>query len=254
MDGNNQPGSNLPARLTVTLRAGALLALANIVCAAAIAFAYVHVHTPQKSISVVGYAQKDITSDLIIWSATVTGNNPDRVKAYAQLQSGMTATRAYLKTHAIPDDQIQVSSISSSPNYIHDKNNNLTDQISSWTLTQNINVTSQDVLKVAEVSRGITDLINSGVQINSNDPQFIYTKLADLKLVMLAQATADAQNRATQIASNSGATLGRIIDAKMGVLQVNPLYSTDVSSEGNNDTTSYQKTIMAVIHADFALQ
>ncbi|HTV48906.1 MAG TPA: SIMPL domain-containing protein [Phycisphaerae bacterium] len=254
MDGENKPGINLPARVTVTLRAGALIALANVICAALIIFAYLQVHAPQKSISVVGYAQKDIASDLIIWSATITGDNASQVQAYTQLQAGMNATLAYLHSHGISDEKIQISSIDTTANFKRDAHGNQTDQISSWTLSQTITVTSQDVQKVADVSRQITDLIKSGVQITSNDPQFIYTKLADLKLVMLAMATADARARANQIASNSGGALGRIIDANMGVFQVNPLYSTDVSSEGNNDTTSYQKTIMAVVHADFSLQ
>jgi len=254
MDGNNKPAIHLPNRFTITFRAGALLAIANIICAVAIAFAYIRVHTVQKCISVVGYAQKDITSDLIIWSAMVQGNDPDRIKAYEQVQTGMKAALAYLRSHNIPEDQIQVSSISSTANFKRDKNNNPTDQLIGWTLTQGITVTSRDVQKVTDVSQGITDLIESGVQIDSGDPEYIYTRLPDLKIVMLASATADAHTRAVQIAANSGAALGRLLDAKMGVMQVNPIYSTDVSEEGNNDTSSYQKTIMAVIHADFSLQ
>jgi hypothetical protein len=37
-------------------------------------------------------------------------------------------------------------------------------------------------------------------------------------------------------------------------VQINPLYSTATSWEGNNDTTSLEKTITATIGATFSLQ
>ena len=40
----------------------------------------------------------------------------------------------------------------------------------------------------------------------------------------------------------------------MGVIQINPADSTDVSGEGNNDTSSLEKDIISVVHATYALQ
>ena len=42
--------------------------------------------------------------------------------------------------------------------------------------------------------------------------------------------------------------------ARMGVVQINPLYSTATSWEGVNDTSSLDKTITATVTAEFALR
>ena len=41
--------------------------------------------------------------------------------------------------------------------------------------------------------------------------------------------------------------------ARMGVVQVNPMYSTATTWEGNNDTSTLDKTITVTVNAEFAL-
>ena len=62
---------------------------------------------------------------------------------------------------------------------------------------------SSDVDKVETISREISELLDKGIQISGNYVNYYYTKLADLKIEMLAEATADARNRAETIAPNS---------------------------------------------------
>ncbi len=90
--------------------------------------------------------------------------------------------------------------------------------------------------------------------LQSEPPRYLYTKLGDLKIEMLAEATKDATARARQIADNSGAKLGAVREARMGVMQINPAHSTEVSDSGNNDTTSLEKEITAVVSAKFELR
>jgi hypothetical protein len=253
-DTTNPKTMSFPAKVVVTLRAGGVLAVANVICAIVLALAYIHVRTPAKTLSVTGQASKNINSNLIIWTGTVTGTDAKRKQAYRKLQAGMARTLAYLKSRHVVSRDIQVSSISSNANYVRDKQGNLTDQISSWNLSQSITVNSHQVLHVARVGRHITDLINQGVAINSAAPEYIYTRLSSLKLTMLAAATRDARNRAIQIAHNGGAAISRLLDANMGVMQIDPAYSTNVSWQGNDDTTSYKKVVIAVVHADFQLK
>jgi hypothetical protein len=40
----------------------------------------------------------------------------------------------------------------------------------------------------------------------------------------------------------------------MGVVQINPLYSSSTSWEGNNDTTAVEKTIIATVTTTFAMR
>jgi hypothetical protein len=41
--------------------------------------------------------------------------------------------------------------------------------------------------------------------------------------------------------------------AKMGVFQITPISSVDVSDWGENDTSSLEKKVMAVVKVDFSI-
>ena len=68
-----------------------------------------------------------------------------------------------------------------------------------------------------------------------------------LKINMLAEATKDATARAEQIVGNANGRLGKLVEARMGAMQINPKGVSATSAEGNNDTTSYEKEITAVV-------
>ncbi len=118
---------------------------------------------------------------------------------------------------------------------------------------QQLEVRSPDVDKVAIVSRQVTELINQGILLESMEPEYLYTKLGDLKIEMLAEAAKDAKARAGQIASSTGDHIGKVRAAHMGILQITPTDSTQVSDSGMNDTTSLEKDITAVVNISFAI-
>ena len=62
-------------------------------------------------------------------------------------------------------------------------------------------------------------------------------------LAALDPATLDARARAEQIAGQGGRKIKELRTARMGVMQINPLYSGATSWEGNNDNSSFEKTI-----------
>ena len=244
----------LPARVIVSLRAGFVLAVANVVCVVILSWAWVNVRTEAKTITVTGSAKKAIQSDLIVWSGRVSAGDADLPKAYDALKAAVDKTLAYLKKQNVAEKDITVSSITTAKHYVKDKEGRDTDKISSFELAQTIEVTSIDVTHVADVARRITELIKEGVLLESAPPSYVYTKLADLKITMLAEATKDATTRADQIARHSGAKLAQIREARMGVMQINPIHSQDVSDAGNSDISSFEKEITAVVHARFALE
>ena len=85
-------------------------------------------------------------------------------------------------------------------------------------------------------------------------PEYHYTNLADLKIRIQAAAAKDAMIRAEKIAEATGRKLGPMRDARMGVLQITPKYSNQVSNYGINDITSIDKVITAVVSASFQIE
>ena len=254
MPGPSSDGISLPARVIVSFKAGAVLAVSNILCVIIFSWAWSRVHAEPKAISVTGSAKKVIDSDLIVWSAKLSANDPSLQVAYASLKKSLDKTLAYLDARGIAGPQIEVGSISTSKHHSRDAKGNETDTITSYELSESIQVTGTDIAKIAGAARTVTDLIQEGVMLESESPEYIYTKMGDLKITMLAEATADATNRANQIAVNSGASLGPIVEARMGVMQINALHSSDATGSGVNDTSSRQKEITAVVSARYGLK
>ena len=70
---------------------------------------------------------------------------------------------------------------------------------------------------------------------------------------MLAKATENAKRRAVSMAASTGNKIGLMRSAKMGIFQITPVNSYKVSWYGNNDTSSYDKKVTAVVNVAFAI-
>jgi len=262
---------SLPRRVIVSLQlGGAFFALANVICVAILGYVYLSVKQSPKTLEVKGSARKEITSDRITWDGTITARDPDLIKAYQKLSADADRVAAFIRKSGIPDKQVTFSAITTTKVFQRevlpaapkagDPGNPPapvvvpTNKVEQYVLTQSVDINSDDMDRVPALSRSITSLIKDGVEIDSNSPSYLYSKLSELKIDMLGEATRDATLRATQIVTNANGSLGRLVEAKMGVMQINPKGVTDVSDTGNNDTTSLEKEILAVVTVEFELR
>jgi hypothetical protein len=233
--------------------AGFALAVALVLSSIVGAWAYTHAKNGEQVITVTGSARKRIKSDLVVWRAGVSYQAPQLSEAYKALSDNIPKVKQYLISKGVREDQITISSISSTT--LHEKNSNgeETGQITGYSLRQELEVRSNDVDKIEKLAREATELINQGILLESSPPEYLYTKLGDLKIEMLAEAAKDAKVRAQQIASSTGSSIGSVRTARMGVMQITPADSNDVSDSGMNDTTSLDKDITAVVNVGFAV-
>jgi uncharacterized protein len=205
-------------------------------------------------ITVTGSARKRIKSDLVVWSAGVSYQAPTLADAYRQLSENVPRVKQYLIAKGIPDNEITISSITTTPLRKTDGNGQETSEVAGYSLRQQLEVRSTNVDKIAQIAREATELINQGILIESNSPQYLYTKLGDLKVEMLGEAAKDAKTRAERIAASTGNTIGTVRNAKMGVMQITAADSTEVSDAGISDTSSIDKDITAVVNIGFAVE
>ena len=97
---------------------------------------------------------------------------------------------------------------------------------------------STDVEAVENISREISALLAQGVQLESSQPDYYYSKLDDLKLELIEKSTVDAKARAEKIAAKSGAKLRKLKTARMGVFQITGANTNEEFSAGGNFNTS----------------
>ena len=94
----------------------------------------------------------------------------------------------------------------------------------------------------------------SGNAITICSPEFLYTKIEDLKLDLLAKATQNAKARAQTLATAGGAKLGNIMSATQGVFQITTPLSTETASYGMYDTSTVEKDVRCVVNAQFEIE
>jgi hypothetical protein len=219
----------------------------------------------QRTIKVTGSARKRISSDLITWQATLEARATDRTAAYKALHEETDQAVAFLKAQGIKDDEIRPQSATFEEEFdvqeeikvmpgttVPLKTEKKT--FKDFVTRQAIDVQSTDVPRIERASREITSLLEQGVSISSAAPSYFYTRLGELKVEMLAAAGKDARARADNILKSAGgADIGKLLGADMGIININPANSTQTSEEGNNDTTSFEKDIITIVHAEFEL-
>lgn len=234
-------------------RGGSALAIGLIVSSLILSWAYTGSKKGEDAITVTGSAKKRIKSDLVVWNAGFATQAVQVGDAYKLLSDYVPRIKKYLIDKGVPEDQITVSSISTTTLTKTDENGRSTNEITGYSLKQSVSVTSTDVDRIAQISREATELINQGILLESSAPQFYYTKLGDLKIEMLGEAAKDAKARADRIAESTGSSIGSIRSAKMGVMQITAPESTEVSDYGVNDTSSIEKDVTAVVNVSFAV-
>jgi uncharacterized protein len=213
------------------------------------------VHT----LDVTGSAKRRITSDLIVWTAHLGTRAADRQTAYRQLHDHASRTLAYLEQQGVVREEIRAGSVTVHEvieyEYIGTGEDRVQRQVSrGFAANQAITVSSSKVELVERVSREVTSLIEDGVPVVSQPPSYYYTRLGELKIEMLAEASKDARNRAEKmLGALAGGGLGKLRSADMGVININPANSTASSWDGNNDTTSLEKDIITIVHSKFEI-
>jgi len=208
----------------------------------------------EEVITVTGSAEKGIVSDYTTWKSEISRRDSQMTVAFEKLATDIQKVKNYLLSKGIKDDEIIVSQISTSVFYKKDKKGNNTNDIEGYSLRQQIEVRSYDVPKVDEIARRSTELINKDIHFISGTPEYFYTRLSDLKVQMLAEATENAKLRAESMARSTGNKIGFMRSAKMGVFQITPINSYKVSWYGNNDTSSFEKKVTAVVNVAFSIE
>ncbi|MFA5390920.1 MAG: SIMPL domain-containing protein [Candidatus Omnitrophota bacterium] len=208
----------------------------------------------REQITVTGSAQKDIKSDYAVWAGSFSRREAGMAAAYEKLGADLTMVKQYLAKQGIMESEIIPCQIEIETIYKKNEKGNNTNEIEGYRLKQTVELHSNDVGKIARISREATDLINEGIEFYSGSPEYFYTKLDELKVEMLAKATQNAKLRADNMVKATGNRIGFMRSARMGVFQITPVNSTEISDWGMNDTTSLDKKVTAVVNASFSIE
>ncbi|MDJ0648535.1 MAG: SIMPL domain-containing protein [Xenococcaceae cyanobacterium MO_188.B19] len=203
---------------------------------------------------ITGSAKRPIKSDYIILRLSVSSQESTAKIAYQNLKTQIEQVQAYLQEKQVSDDAISLSAMRTDTIPEIGISGRNTGRILAYRLSQTLEIRSDEVERYAEISQQANELINEGVNLVSRPPEYLYTKLSEVRIEMVAEATKDAQARARAIANTTGNKVGAVRSARTGVFQITSRNSTAVSDYGIYDTSSLEKDITAVVSVQFAME
>src|SRR5712691_4264785 len=221
------------------------------------------------TIVITGSARKPISSNLVQWSLSVDGSASTPVAAAQRLRQESAAVVAFLRGAGISAQAILPQVVQSDvvvtrigklePALIKKLGlaRGVVDSHATRTtyhVSQGFQVSTREIDVVEAAASGLGKLLERGINVSAQPLAYISTDLEQAKLDALEAATAEARRRAQILVKGLGGKLGPMRASSLGVYQITPRNSTDVSNYGINDTSSRLKDVTAVVSATFAVK
>ena len=202
------------------------------------------------TISVTGSAKQRIVSDYVVWDVSVSSQLPTPQAAAKQLAGWSDRVRSFLRSAGALDSEVSVQPISTQTVTTSESGGG---KIIGYNLTRTFEVRSSRVAQITALVKQSSQLLNEGIPIAAQPPQYVYTKLPEIRPALLVSATRDALKRANLLVGATGDRLGKLRQVNVGVFQVTSPNSTEVSDYGVYDTSTVDKDVTAVVNVTFGL-
>lgn len=179
-------------------------------------------------VTVKGLAQKDVEADLVIWPLKHSSTGNDLAQVQAEVEANTQRVIVFLGTQGIGDKEI-VSRKLEVTDLLAQQYRPEGADMARFIISETVIVRSNNLDAVDKAAQNIGDLLKQGVSISrdsqggtAGNPEYIYTKLNDIKPQMIADATKSARESAQQFAKDSGAHVGKIREAYQGMFEILP--------------------------------
>ncbi len=208
-----------------------------------------------KQITVTGSAEKEVKSDLVVWSGTVSRVGKDTEADQVKLSEDVLKLKKFFLSRGIKENEISQGSLTTEPVYKEDADGYDTKiESDSVTLTQTMEIRSGEVDKVEQVSVAIAESKYLGVPFGGETVKYFRIKTDDLKLETYALATENARAMAQGLAKKNGNKLGALSSMETGAFKIVSADSTNPSEEYTDDTISINKKAVATVTAVFEVK
>lgn len=204
-------------------------------------------------ITVNGMAEVDFTSDLIVWNANFNRTGDVLKTVYQDVKSDQEKVTSFLKGKGVNDSEIVFGTMNSEKLFEYRNENGVSRSFfTGYKVSQTVTVKSKKVDDIGRVSRESMALLEDGLEFNSQNPEYYYTRLADLKINLIEKATQDAKLRADKMASAAGGKLGSLKKSTLGVFQITGQYQNeDYSWGGVFNTSNKLKTARVTVSMSY---
>lgn len=173
-------------------------------------------------VNVKGLAEREMQADKVIWPIVYkeVGNNLNEL--YENLNNKNKTIISFLKSNGITSEEITVAAPQvldmEAERYAQNQSNY------RYNITSVITVSSNNVDLVRKLISEQFELLKQGVAVVGNDYQYnviySFTKLNEIKPLMIEEATKNAREAAEKFAQDSNSKLGKIKTANQGLFSI----------------------------------
>ena len=182
-----------------------------------------------RSVTVRGLAEKDVTADLATWSISYSATGFDLPTVRSEIDNNTRELRAYFTQLGFKSDDLTPVGAG--------VNQWLNNGVNTITITQRMLLRTTDIARAQKAVAQQFDLVRRGVTLQEGSGmRYSFTKLNDIKPQMVAK--------------DSGAGVGGIKSATQGYFSIDA--RDGESSEGGSDTP--YKKVRVVTTVDFYLR
>lgn len=198
-----------------------------------------------RSVTVRGLAEQDVTADLATWTLAYSASAEDLASAQSSVDRDSESIRAFFNELGFPADALQPTGVNVSQ---------FTENgVPRFTVRQRMTLRSTDIKRAQSAVRRQFDLVRRGVVLEEGSGMaFTFTRLNTIKPAMVAKATKDARASAEQFAKDSGTSVGNIKSATQGYFEVTARDGDSGGTWGVSDTP--YKKVRVVTTVDFYLR
>jgi hypothetical protein len=211
-----------------------------------------------RTVTVKGLVEREVKSDQAVWTLGLRRASDALPDAHQRITADRDAVLAFLKKQGFPDTEVERQPTRTVDKLARDYGGQQNERF-RYVVTAAVVVKSANVDLVRSATGATEELIKAGVILDGGNeggpanPRFIVSKFNALRPQLLADATKNAREIATQFAADSGATVGTIRSANQGNIQI---FGTDGNDESApfSATSTIAKKIRVVSTFEFELQ
>lgn len=208
----------------------------------------------RNTINVVGIATKQFEADTIKWRITLEENvNPEQLKmGYVKINEQYKKLMQELKDKGISVDNVNKSPVTSYEQYNYTPDNER--KLVAYRIQQSLYIITDKIEEIEELAYNPLVLLDKDIIIKNTDLQYYSSRIDQYKKEIIADAAANAGERAEKMLANTDVKVGKMLSINSGVFQITEPYSTRVSSGGIYDTSTRKKQIRVTVHAVFEIK
>jgi hypothetical protein len=211
-------------------------------------------------VSVRGLAERDVKSDLAIWTLAYKDAGDELPALTAKIQHDTNNVLQFLAAQGLQNTEIELG--------VASVTDTLTNEFGPgkpgkrYIAVQRITVRTTRVDQVAAAARKSIELIQKGVVLNNANGQgltYKFNSLNSIKPDMISEATRNARSAANRFALDSGSRVGTIRQAEQGIFSISAANQgsnvDDSGAFGNvNSDSSLMKTVRVVTSVEYYLE